>query len=121
MVWTLTTSQAIIMKAGVNLASSVATSGGLMALASDMAEAELAIRTKFDWVTNYTDTTSVLRPILSDVASDLAAIKVIGYDMGNYVGGTGQAVAKINVLLNSSDKVVKLLEDKNNIQPFMGV
>lgn len=121
MVWTLTTSQAIILKAGDDLRSGVSTSGGLMTLASDFAEAELAIRTQKDWVTDYSLIKTVLKPILSDVASDLGAIKLIGYDMGNYVGGTGQAVTKINVLLESSNKNIKLLEDKNNVQTFMTI
>jgi hypothetical protein len=111
MSFTLCTSAAIIQKAGYNVSSTTATSGTLLASFCDQAEATLSMKTRYDWVTNYASVNANLKPMLADATSDLAAMKVISYDLGRYTG-LGYANTMLNVLKNNFDQIVVDLREK---------
>ena len=78
MSFTLTSSAAILYKAGANQALLThASSGAIIKEFCDQAEAELTARTGYDWVANYATITTNYKAILADVVSAKAAWNVI--------------------------------------------
>lgn len=105
MVWTLTTSQAILFKAGANFNSTAGTSGALMETISNLAEGNFCKSTKYDWVANYANVISVARNGISDSVSDIAAKLLIQHDMSGYTN-LGEGTTMINVLVDNYSKSV---------------
>lgn len=105
MVWTLTTSQAILFKAGANFNSTAGTSGALMAKISDLAEGSFCKSTKYDWVTNYGSVIAVAKLAIDDSVSDIGAKFLIQHDMSGYTG-LGEATTMVNILIDDYSKSV---------------
>jgi len=112
MPFTLTTSQAIVGKAGANVSTSVSTSGAFLARISDEAEGIICGFTRFDWVTNYATILAVGKPLLSEAAACYAANELINYSMGDYTSN-GEATTMLNLNLNNFNKAMARLEDKD--------
>lgn len=112
MVWTLTTSQAILFKAGANFNSTAGTSGSLMALISDLAEAAVFRDSEYDWVANYASVITNFRSALSDAASDIGAKFLIEHDMSGFTNN-GEAVTMVNILIDNYGKGIQRLKDIN--------
>lgn len=113
----------VLAKAGTNVNSSI--TDGTLSIGSDFAvdvwitEAESQINA-FTRV-NYTDTYSGLnddtKKILQDVASNLAAIYAIQYDMSGYTSRI-EAEDMISVLRDAAIRGLQLLRDKK-VQDFI--
>lgn len=110
MAWTLTTSQAILFKAGANFNSTAGTSGALLALISDLAEGSFCVDTKYDWVGNIGSVGTRAKNGVSDAVSDIGAKFLIEHDMSGFTG-LGEATTMINVLIDNYGKKVVLLRD----------
>lgn len=105
MVWTLTSSQAILYKAGANFNSTAGSSGALMAKISDMAEGSFCKSTKYNWVSNATLLIGAAKNAIEDTVSTLGAKFLIQHDMSGYTN-LGEAATMINVLIDDYSKSV---------------
>ena len=115
MSWTLTTSGKAIAKAGTNVNSKFEVGHAdwdddMMAGFSDDVEGSVCMKTRRDWINNAGGT--VIMSAISDLTSDLIAIKMIEFDMSGYVKGEAQTM--LDVLTTNSDTVIKDLREKKN-------
>ena len=110
MSWTLTTSGACINKAGYGANASVIASTAIMAEFSDMAEAEISTLTRKDWVTDYSSVKTNFKKVLSDLASDLVAMKIIEYDMRGF--SQRRAETMLDVLRDSIARKMTALQNQ---------
>lgn len=113
MSWTLTTSGAAIAKAGYGANSDIIASAATLAKYSDDAEGLLNVATRRDWIADYAIITANFKPILSDVVSDLIAMRIISYDMGGYVN-LNEAQTILNVLKDTSTRSIEILKEQKN-------
>lgn len=111
MSFTLCTSEAIIRKAGANASSTAVASGALIASFADLAEGQVCMKTRYDWVSNYSSVSANFKQSLSDVTSDLAAIKLIAYDMSGY-SRLLEAQTMLDVLKDNADNIIKDLRER---------
>ena len=81
------------------------------------AESTINVMTRFNWSDAYTGLDVDVKGILKSVASDLAAIYVIQYDMGGYTSRT-EAEDMINILRDSALRGMSILRDKKQ-QTFL--
>ena len=124
MSFTLTTSGAILQKAGgyrtafdVVTGSAADTSGSCLQNWCDQAEAYICAETRFDWVASYSALSTNTKKILDDVASNLAGMYAICYDMtGFYSRAIMQT--KLDVLSDRANKGLIILKDRKT-QDFM--
>lgn len=119
MSFTLCTSGAIVLKAGVYVNQSAAVSGAVLEQFSNDAEGFINGTTRYDWVNNYSSISTNFKPLLSDAASCLAASYLIAYDMSGYTS-RGEAESIINVLYDRAMKAIKVLVD-SKLKTKMGV
>ena len=114
MSFNFTTSGAAIAKAGAGANSTITGRNTELDLWSDMVEGKINTLTRIDWITNPPSTN--FAGILSDIASDLIATKIIAYDMSGYIGTEGQTM--LDVLKDNSDKSLNELT-KQEVQEKM--
>ncbi len=100
----------------VNKAGANASSGGTEeVLVSDFvrqAEGVINAVTRFDWVGAYSGLTDEVRFILNQVASDLAAIYIITYDMSGYTADTVEAETMLNIYREAIARGLSLLRNQ---------
>ncbi len=113
MSWTLSTSGAAIAKAGANANSVIVASTATLADWSDSAEAFVSLKTRNDWVANYSGVATNLKPLLDDAVSDLVAIKIISYNLNSYPSKI-DAQVMLNVLTDNYSKIIASLKEKEN-------
>jgi len=84
-----------------------------------MTEAESYINdvTRYNWSDAYSGLNADVKGLLKQAASNLAAIKVILYDMAGYTNIT-EAVTLINALDEDAQRAIKELKDKK-VQDFV--
>jgi len=113
---TLTTYQDVINKAG---SGANATARGATAVGNFVVQAENVInaRTKYDWTTNYSSLSSNIKYFLNEIASNLAAIKVINYDMSGYTTRL-EAEDMKNTLRVEAERYINELQ-KEDIKEFV--
>ena len=107
--WTLTTSGAAIVKAGANATISYASLKTL----SDQAEATLSTITRKDWVADYAAVTANFKGVLSDVVSDMIAMRIISYDMAGYTSRT-EAETMLDVLRDNITRNIEVLREQKH-------
>lgn len=117
MTFTLCSSQAIIRKAGANANSDAIASSALLYDFCSQAESQLCMKSRYDWIANYSSVSTNFKPVLAEATAALAAMKVINYDMGGYTSKT-EAQTMLDVLNDSYNKIVTDLENKE-IQDVM--
>jgi len=108
MVWTLCTSGAAVMKAGIHcnaISGSVAT----MAEWSTEAEGRIEAETRRSWVANYSGLPTGVKGILADVCSSLIAMNIIAYDTTGYL--SREADALLNVNDDKASSGLRILKD----------
>lgn len=111
MAFTLTTSGAILIKAGSDIDTSIASSGAVMGKVCDEAEATFCGLTRYDWITNYSSIKTSFKAMIDDAVSDLAGMKLINYNLNGY--GLNNAQTMLDVLKDNSNKIIAaLVEDK---------
>jgi len=75
------------------------------------AESTINVATRYNWSDVYTTLDADVKKILSQVASDLAAIYVVSYDMSGYTSRI-EAEDIVNILRDSALRGISLLRDK---------
>ena len=114
-------SGAAIIKAGVKNVSTALPSVGTdysVDLWITQAESLINVMTRYNWTDVYTATLNDdVKKILEGVASDLAAIQIILYDMSAYTSRI-EAEDMINVLRDNALRGLAILRDKKN-QSFL--
>jgi hypothetical protein len=93
---TLCTNANVELKSGLN-ANSTADAEAATNVYIKEAEGFICASARYDFVTNYATVSTIGKEFLRDVASSLAAIKVINYDMGGFTSRTeAQTMLDIN-------------------------
>ena len=110
------TTEEVQRKAGAN-ASSVSTTEAYINDYMTQAESLINALTRFNWSDAYTGLNADVKGILKQVASDLAAIYCIMYDMSRFASRT-EAEDMINVLRDAAMRGLSILRDKK-AQDFM--
>lgn len=110
----LTTSTAIISKAGAGASPSASLSTALLSQWSDEAEGYLRAATLKNWSTAYSTLSPSGKYIISDVVSSEAAKKLISYDVSGYLP------TEQGLLLDFNDDLVRrgieILREKDKAQ-----
>lgn len=81
------------------------------------AESLINVYTRYNWSDNYSSLNVDVKGLLKEVASNLAAIYVIQYNMAGYTSRT-EAEDMINILRDGALRGLAILKDKKN-QEFM--
>lgn len=81
------------------------------------AESLINVMTRYNWSDAYSGLNADVKGILKEVASNIAAIYVIQYDLSGYTSRT-EAEDMINVLRDAALRGMSILRDKKN-QEFM--
>ena len=111
---TFCVSGAVLLKAGANAANPMPSTGTDYSIDIWITEAESLINTlcRFNFTDVYTASLNDdVKKILHGVASDLAAINAITYDMSGYTSRV-EAEDMINVLRDSALRGLAILRDK---------
>ncbi len=108
---TLCTLADAVNKMGAN-ASAGGTSEVLVSDYVRQAEGVINAVTRFDWVGAYAGLTDEVRFILNQVASDLAAIYGITYDMSAYTADTVEAETMLNIYREAVARGLSLLRNQ---------
>jgi len=108
---TLCTLADAVNKGGAN-ANAVATNESLVSDWVRQAEGKIACVTEFDWVDAYSSISEDVRFILNETASEIAAIKIITYDMDAYKAETSEAETMINVYRENINFNLNLLSQE---------
>lgn len=111
MAFTLCSSEQIIAKAGAHANATAIASITILTQYSDEAEAEMSMVSRKDWVTAHSTLPTNSKPFLQQVASDLAGMKLIQYDMSGYTSRE-EAGTMLDVLDQDSKRGLSLLRDK---------
>jgi len=115
MSFTLCSSEAIIRKAGANANSDAVASLALLSNYCDEAEGFVCFKTRYDWVTNIGKVSTNFKPMLADATSDLAAMKIINYNMDGFTSRL-EAQTMLDVLKDNSAQIIADLKEKENQQ-----
>ncbi|MHA1353757.1 MAG: hypothetical protein ACTSR1_01095 [Candidatus Heimdallarchaeota archaeon] len=115
----MTTSGAVLVKAGSNVNSNLTggttiygqTPDELITQWINEAEAFINTMTRVNYSDTYTTLNEDVKHILSEIASNLAAIYCINYDMSGYTS-RAEAESMITVLRDGALRGLSLLKDK---------
>lgn len=118
MAFTVTTSEAMTIKAGANAKATALTSGALT-LYSDEGEAYISNLVKYDVVTNWTTLNSIYKPLFSEWVASYGGVNIIKFDMSGYTDGI-EAENMIKILWQRMLDIEDLLKDAS-VQDFQGV
>tara|TARA_Y100000310_G_C20301073_1_gene631812 strand:- start:254 stop:643 length:390 start_codon:yes stop_codon:yes gene_type:complete len=121
---TMTVSGAVLFKAGENVNAKVA-DGSTLDQNGDIlvdlfiveAESNINVSSRFNFTDEYASLNEDVKRILNQIASDLAAMQAIAYDMSGYTSRT-EAEDMINVLRDAALRGLSILRDKKP-QTFM--
>lgn len=108
-----TTAQ-VARKAGAN-ASAVSVAEAYTNDFVSQAEAKINAETNYNWSDAYAGLNADVKGILSEAASNLAAIYVIQYDMGGF-SSREEAETMLDVLYALYRDAIKILRDKNQAE-----
>ncbi len=117
MSWTLSTSAACIVKAGLNANSTIVASAAVLTKWSDQAEGFIVATTRKDWVADYGSVITNAKPILDDVTSSIVAMDIINYDMAGYTSRL-ESQTMLDVLSDGITRGLKYLEERK-VQEFI--
>ena len=102
MSFTLCTSDAAIVKAGVNANAALILNVTRLNQFSDEVEASINAITNKDWVADIATVKPNFVGILQDLASDEIAMKIIAHDLQAY--GTLEATTMLDLLTNNANR-----------------
>jgi len=117
MVWTLTTSGAVLAKTGLGVNSDISSSGAALTNLSNHAEGRIVALTRRNWVSKYSDLDTDIQNVLNDTASSIIAQPVINWDTSGY-DSLEEAQTLMDLNKNIEDVNIKALSDfkSNSIQ-----
>ena len=111
--WKLTTSGAAIAKAGSKANATIVASSATLLKWSDDVEGTINTITRKDWVADYANVTTNFKGILSELASDMIAMKIVAYDLSGYTSRTeGETI--LDVLRDSAVRNIEILKEEKN-------
>ena len=113
---TFATTAEIQYKAGAN-ASAVSKAEGYTNVFIKQAESFINVFTRYNWLDAYAGLNEDVKHLLKEIASNLAAIYVIQYDMAGFTTRI-EAEDMINILRDAALRGLSVLRDKKN-QQFM--
>lgn len=114
---TLCTNGNVGYKAGAN-ASATSKAEAYTNVYIKMAEGQICLDTRYDWVTNYASVSTIGKEILRDAVSCLAACDVINYDMSGYTSRQ-EALGMINILWARYREIVSKITKDNIYKEFI--
>ena len=107
----------VAKKAGAN-ASAVSVAEAYTNVYIKMAEGQICLDTRYDWVTNYTSVSTIGKEVLKDAVSCLAAIDVINYQMNGFTSRQ-EALIMVNILWARYSEIVSKITKDNNYKDFI--
>ena len=110
MVWTLTTSGSATSDAGANVNADIKASGSTLENWSDQVESDITSIANIDVVTGFSDFKNEGKQVLSQLASNMIAQKMINHDMSGYTS-RAESLTMLNVLENRIVKNQNLIKD----------
>jgi len=119
MAFTFCTSEAIVRKAGSGADLTICASGAALTDWSDNAESFINCATRKNWTDAYGALNIDVKYVLSETASDLAAINIVGYNMVSYATRV-DAEDLINVLWARSARNIEVLKEQPVITFMVG-
>lgn len=111
MATTFCVSGAVLAKAGAGRNTDLDIDQTNMDKFINQAESLINVVCRYNWTDVYATLDDDVKKVLEMVASDLAAIYVINYDMGGYTSRT-EAEDMINVLRDSALRGISIMRDK---------
>jgi hypothetical protein len=114
---TLTTSGAVLFKAGTNVNTTLSISGAWIETYINQAESFINCITRYNWTDKYSALNADVKLILDEAVSDLAAIYAIEYDMTAY-NSRAEAELMMTVLYQRAIDCIEILKDQKT-QTFM--
>lgn len=114
---TLCTYEDVINKVGAG-ASATAKQVSVIGNFVKQVESVINSRTRKDWIADYATLSTSVKYFLNEIASDLAAIKVINYDYSGYSLGRLEAQEIMRTLRDEAELYIRELKEQN-IQTFM--
>lgn len=121
MAFTLCSSGAIVVKAGKDINEAVQGNAVFLRAISEDAEGMICTTARYNFVSNYPAiraASSFAEFFLANLASDLAAQKLIAYDVSGFPGKS-YADNLINILNADAARGLRMLEDKKFVT-FLG-
>lgn len=121
MSWTLCTSGSAILKASVNVNTSIvnyATNKTYLDGLSDKAENDACVLTRSDVITDYSSLTTNGKQVLAKFCEAHIAENLVNYDPDAI--GRSTAIAILNVLYTQKQEAIKILTDNNN-KKYLGI
>lgn len=119
MSFTLTSSAAIIQKAGANADSTAIASGALMLNFADQAEGIVCSKTRVDWITQYSALNANFKKIIDSAVSSKAAMFILNYDLSGFTSRF-EAQTMLDVLRDDFADNIKELKEAE-VRRAMGV
>jgi len=110
MSWTLTSSEAIIRRAGASASSAATSSGAIMRGFADDAEDTFCTLTRRDWKAS-PPVASMSGAVITAV-SGIAAMGIIEYDDNGWASIRAQT--KLDLLRDEKDRIIKQLSEEQN-------
>lgn len=114
---TLCTNGNVGYKAGANK-SSTSSAEAYTNVYIKLAEGQICLDTRYDWVTNYASVSTIGKEVLRDAVSSLAAIDVINYDMSGFTSRQ-EALTMINVLWARYREIVRKITEDEKYKDFI--
>ena len=111
MSFNMTTSGAILYKAGANVNSTAAASSAIIASFCDQAESVVNVNSNYNWSDAYSGLNDDVKGVLNDAVTSLAATYLINYDMSGYTSRS-EAQGMVDILLNSFNRDMATLKEQ---------
>lgn len=114
---TLAINADVLKKAGA-FASSTSTAEAYTNAYIKLAEGQLCLSTRYDWVTNYSSVSTIGKQILRDAASSYAALLALGYNPTGF-SNPQEYSFHVNLLWAGYQKIINLMEKDNKYKEFI--
>lgn len=108
MSWTFTTSAASVKKAGAHADATIVADATTLAKWSDQVEGFICEYCGIDYLTYYSDVSTMTQLALDDCASSLIALRIMGYDT------TGYLANEADIILTMQTGIAKDMLNKLN-------
>ena len=114
---TLANNSNVVYKCGEN-ANSTYTAEAYTNVYIKLAEGKICLDTRYDWVTNYSTTSTIGKEVLRDAVACYAAIDIINQDMSGFTSRQ-EALQMINVLWAKYRETVNQIIKDNKYKEFI--
>ena len=115
---TLCSASEAIYKAGENANVTAASSLALLNVWVKEAEGKICLDTRYDWVTNYSNVSTIGKEILREATSCLEAVDIINYDMSGFTSRQ-EALTMVNILWARYSAIVAKIVGDNKYKDFI--